>query len=95
MAERCSRWVDSMREEHGVGLSMLAAEGERSSTVTCVALPEGVEGPPVVAGMKERGFVIGGGYGKLKGTTFRIGHMGDHTLEELEALLEALEDVLT
>jgi len=95
MAERCSRWVDAMREEHGVGLSMLAAEGERSPTVTCVALPEGVEGPSVVAGMKERGFVIGGGYGKLKGTTFRIGHMGDHTLEELEALLEALEEVFT
>ncbi len=95
MAERCAQWVDAMRDEHGIGLSILAAEGERSPTVTCVVLPEGLEGPAVVAGMKERGFVIGGGYGKLKSTSFRIGHMGDHTLEELEAVLEALEEVLT
>ena len=95
MAERCGQWVDSMRDEHGVGLSVLAAEGERSSTVTCVVLPDGVEGPSVVSAMKERGLVIGGGYGKLKGTTFRIGHMGDHTLAELEVVLEALEEVLT
>lgn len=95
MAERCVEWVDVMREEHGVELSVLASEGERSPTVTCVALPEGVEGPSVVAGMMERRFVIGGGYGKLKSTTFRIGHMGDHTLEELEAVLQALEEVLT
>jgi aspartate aminotransferase-like enzyme len=95
MAERCWQWVDTMRDEHGVGLSILAAEGERSPTVTCVALPEGVEGLSVVSAMKECGFVIGGGYGKLKGTTLRIGHMGDHTLEELEAVLEAIEEVLT
>ena len=44
--------------------------------------------------MKERGFVIGGGYGKLKETTFRIGHMGDHTVAEEDAVLEALEGVL-
>ena len=95
MAECCEQWVATMRAEHGVGLSVLAPEGARSPTVTCVALPEDVEGPSVVAGMKERGFVIGGGYGKLKSTTFRIGHMGDHSLEELEAVLEALEEVLT
>ena len=95
MAERCAQWVNAMRDEHGVGLSILAAEGERSPTVTCIELPEGVEGPSLVSAMKERGFVIGGGYGKLKSTTFRIGHMGDHTLAELEAVLGALEEVLT
>ena len=95
MAERCHHWVESMRNERGVDLCVLAAEGERSPTVTCVVLPEGVEGPSVVSGMQERGFVIGGGYGKLKGTTFRIGHMGDHTMAELDVVLEALEEVLT
>ena len=95
MAERCHQWVDTMRNEHGVDLSILAAEGERSPTVTCVVLPGGVEGPSVVSGMRERGFVIGGGYGKLKGTTFRIGHMGDHTLAELEGVLGTLEEILT
>ena len=44
--------------------------------------------------MKERGFVIGAGYGRLKPRSVRIGHMGDHTVEELDRVLEALEEVL-
>jgi aspartate aminotransferase-like enzyme len=44
--------------------------------------------------MRERGWVIGGGYGKLKGSTIRIGHMGDHTVEELESLLAVLTEVV-
>ena len=44
--------------------------------------------------MKTRGYVIGGGYGKLKTETIRIGHMGDHTLAELHEVLDVLEDVL-
>ena len=95
MADRCAQWVDMMRERRGVGLSVLAPEGSRSPTVTCVKLPEGTMGPPVVSAMKERGFTIGGGYGKLKETTFRIGHMGDHTVAELDAVLDALSEVLS
>jgi aspartate aminotransferase-like enzyme len=45
--------------------------------------------------MKVRGFTISAGYGKLKDSTIRIGHMGDHTADELEAVLAALEEVLT
>ncbi|MDA0327475.1 MAG: hypothetical protein O2958_00480 [Gemmatimonadetes bacterium] len=35
----------------------------------------------------------GGGYGKLKDSTFRIGHMGDHTPDQVEGLLHVLTDV--
>ncbi len=95
MADRCAQWVDVMREQRGVALSVLAPEGFRSPTVTCVGLPEGITGPSVVSGMKERGFTIGGGYGKLKETAFRVGHMGDHTVAELDAVLDALGEVLS
>jgi aspartate aminotransferase-like enzyme len=95
MADRCGQWVDMMREQRGVTLSVLAPEGSRSPTVTCVALPEGTTGPSVVSAMKERGFTIGGGYGKLKEASFRVGHMGDHTVTELDAVLDALGEVLT
>ena len=44
-----------------------------------------------MAKVKERGFTIGGGYGKWKSTTFRIGHMGDVDLASLDALLSALD----
>ncbi len=94
MAERTAAWVDEMRESRGVALSVLAEEGHRSPTVTCIELPEGVTGPSVVDALAERGWVIGGGYGSLKHGTIRIGHMGDHTLDELEGLLSELGDVL-
>jgi aspartate aminotransferase-like enzyme len=44
--------------------------------------------------MKARGFTIASGYAKLKERTIRIGHMGDHTVQELEALLEELGQVI-
>lgn len=94
MACRCAEWADATREEAGVELSVLAPEGSRSPTVTCLLLPPGRTGPEVVQAMKERGFVIGAGYGRLKPRSVRIGHMGDHTVEELDRVLEALREAL-
>ncbi|MEZ4416997.1 MAG: alanine--glyoxylate aminotransferase family protein [Gemmatimonadota bacterium] len=93
MRDQTVAWVARLAAE-GIGVSVLAPEGYRSPTVTCVALPNGMEGPAVVTGMKQKGWVIGGGYGKLKATTIRIGHMGDHTPEALDRLLEDLSTVL-
>lgn len=94
MAETCWAWVERMRDERGIGLRVLADTGRRSPTVTAIVLPDGRSGPGVVEEMRERGFVIGTGYGKTKERAIRIGHMGDHTVEELEALLSALERTL-
>lgn len=93
MAERVWRWVEAMRER-GVGISILAPEGYRSPTVTCLRVPEGWTGPRVCAALAERGFTVASGYGKMKDELIRIGHMGDHTPEEVDALLSALEEVL-
>lgn len=93
MAERTWRWVDEMTDA-GVALAVLAPSGARSPTVTCIRLPEGHTGPDVAAAMKQRGWTIGAGYGKLRDATIRIGHMGDHTLEGLEMLLGELAAVL-
>lgn len=93
MQQRTFEWVDEMRVS-GVGVELLAAVGSRSPTVTTISMPDGEGSSALVAEMRERGWVIGGGYGKLKESTFRIGHMGDHTVEELEPLLAELADVL-
>ena len=45
------------------------------------------------AEMKSRGYTLGGGYGQWADTTFRIGHMGDIPIADLEAMLEALGEV--
>ena len=74
------------------GHSYPAPEGARSWTVSCVKPRPGVSAEALVARVKERGFTIGGGYGKWKASTFRIGHMGDVDLASLEALLAALDE---
>ena len=93
LAERTHAWVDARRAD-GAYLRVMAPEGYRSPTVTAVSLPEGMSGPRIVSAMKERGWVIGGGYGKLKETGIRIGHMGDHTVDELNELLTILAEVI-
>jgi len=90
MQQRTIDWVAETRDR-GIDIDVFAAEGHRSPTVTCVAFGESNR---VVADLKARGWVIGAGYGKIKDDTFRIGHMGDHTLDELEELLGALTEVV-
>ena len=38
------------------------------------------------------GQIVGGGYGKLKGKTFRISNMGDETDATIATLIAALDD---
>jgi aspartate aminotransferase-like enzyme len=94
MARRTWAWVDEMRHA-GLGISVLSPEGARSPTVTCVSLPATHNGGAVNTAMKARGFTISAGYGSLKDTSIRIGHMGDHTVAELDVLLDTLREVLT
>jgi aspartate aminotransferase-like enzyme len=93
MAERTWSWVEEMRAG-GTPLSILAPEGYRSPTVSCIRLPEGRTGPAVTDALKRRGFTIATGYGALKDSSIRIGHMGDHTVAELDELLAEVERVL-
>ncbi|HSC58995.1 MAG TPA: aminotransferase class V-fold PLP-dependent enzyme [Gemmatimonadales bacterium] len=93
MRERVSRWVGAAAAA-GVPVGILAAEGERSATVTAITLPAGVSASTVVAGLEQRGYVVGGGYGKLRDATVRIGHMGDHTVTGLERCLAELGGIL-
>lgn len=86
-------WVASMNEG-GVDVGVFASEGHRSPTVTCISMPEGEGAPALVDAVAEAGWVIGGGYGKLSDSTVRIGHMGDHTVEELEELLDVMTSAL-
>jgi predicted phosphoserine aminotransferase len=94
MAERTWAWVDELKERTGEPFRVLSPAGYRSPTVTAVTLPEGRDGGDVVAALRERGYTIANGYGKLKGRTIRIGHMGDHTMPELEVLLEQINEVM-
>ena len=77
------------------GFEFFAPEGYRSVTLTCVANNRGIDVAKLVKDLRERHrFAIDGGYGKLKGKTFRLSNMGDETEETIGELLAALDDCL-
>jgi aspartate aminotransferase-like enzyme len=73
---------------------LFAEEGYRSPTVTAVTNTRGIDVDALNAFLTERGMTISNGYGKLKGKTFRIAHMGDVTRDEMQALLDAIDEFL-
>lgn len=91
MAETCAAWV-GRAEAAALGVSMLAGPAHRSPSVTCIRTE--ARSIAVLQRMREQGYELGGGQAELAQTTFRIGHMGDHTVAGLEAMLEVLERVL-
>lgn len=94
MAAETHRWVARLRDRTGHPFCIYAPDGARSTTVTAIALPPTLTGEAIVQAVGQRGFVIGGGYGRLKGSTIRIGHMGDHTVEGLRGVLHATEEAI-
>lgn len=77
------------------GFEHFAPAGFRSKTLTCVRNNRDIDVAAFLQRLKERHhIVIDGGYGKIKGKTFRISNMGDETEESIHALLAALDDAL-
>ena len=77
------------------GFEFFAAEGYRSITLTCVKNNLGIDVAELAKRMRARHhLVIDGGYGKLKGETFRLSNMGDETEETVSHLLSCLDDCL-
>lgn len=74
-------------------LAMLPAPAHCSPTISCIKAGR-IDVTKLIEALKARGHQIGDGYGDLKGKTFRIGHMGDHTEESLAELLAAADDVV-
>ena len=77
------------------GFELFAPEGRRSSALTCFKTPEGFDLSGFIKRLKnEHGFLINGGYGKIKGLTFRISNMGNETVETMQELIDAMDKVL-
>lgn len=91
--EQTNALVHAWVKRHG--FDFFAPEGYRSKSLTCVANNRSVDVAALVSNLKSRhGFIIDGGYGKLKGKTFRLSNMGDETLASVGELLAALDDCL-
>lgn len=79
---------------HSRGLGLYAQEGFRSPTVTTVANTKGFDIDAMAKFMSGKGYSMDKGYGKIKGKTFRIAHMGDMSLSTLEDVLSGLDEFL-
>jgi aspartate aminotransferase-like enzyme len=78
------------------GFTLFPEAGAESRSLCCFnngAKPGGrvVDVPRLQQLVKEQGFLIDGGYGKIKGATFRISNMGDETRESMQQLYDALD----
>jgi aspartate aminotransferase-like enzyme len=81
------------------GFNLFPEKGFESVTLTCVsngARPGGrtVDVAKLQKLVKDRGFLIDGGYGKIKGTTFRVSNMGDETEATMTTLLTAMDEAM-
>jgi len=76
------------------GLDLFAPEGYRSQTVTTIDNKLEINVADLNAFLLERDMRIANGYGPLKDKTFRIGHMGEIQLSDLEVLFAAIEEFL-
>jgi len=78
------------------GFTLFPTPSYESVTLTCInngARSGGrvVDVPKLQKLVKDAGFLIDGGYGKIKGTTFRISNMGDETEATMGQLYQALD----
>jgi aspartate aminotransferase-like enzyme len=77
------------------GFEFFAPEGYRSKSLTCILNNREIDVAALIQKLRERhSCVIDGGYGKLKGKTFRISNMGDETDGTIDALMGWLDDCL-
>jgi len=90
MMEACAAWTRKA-ESLGLGVSLVARQQVASPTVTAIRV---TANGPVLDAMRAKGFELGGGQGELVKTSIRIGHMGDHTVGGMSAMLDVLEGVL-
>jgi len=81
------------------GFTLFPESGFESLTLTCInngAKPGSrvVDVPKLQKLVKDQGFLIDGGYGKIKGTTFRISNMGDETEATMNQLFAAMDNAM-
>lgn len=88
MANLVQDWVTSH------GFEVFAAPGVRSRTVTAVRNTLGLDIQELNIHLSHQEMRIANGYGQLKQATFRIAHMGDTHIADINSLLAVLEEFI-
>lgn len=65
-----------------------------SDTVTSIINSRNIDLTDLSKRLYDKGYVFSNGYGLLKGNTFRIAHMADTTLDELNEYLDTIDSLI-
>lgn len=76
------------------GMKVVADEEVAAATMSCVKYPEGINDADFRDKCYEKGLVLAGGLADFAGDTFRIGHMGNTTKEQLRKAVVIIGEVL-
>jgi aspartate aminotransferase-like enzyme len=74
-----------------MGFELYADQAFASNTVTSALVPEALEWSAFNKALQARGLVLAGGQGKMKGRIFRIGHLGDVSVDDIVSALDVIE----
>lgn len=88
MAKRTQTWAIAH------GMEPLAAEPYRSKTVSTINNTRPIDIPGLNKFLQTKGMRIANGYGDLKDKTFRIAHMGEITMSDVDTLLGYMEEFM-
>lgn len=91
---RHRKMADLVTDWAKTNFDLFGDEDYLSPTVTCIKNSKNKDIGWLIESMKEKGYTLANGYGKLKGDTFRIAHMGDVMPDDITALLSTLDEVL-
>lgn len=90
---RTNAMIHAWADKHG--FENFAPEGRRSFALSCFITPDDFDQTTFIKNLKDKhNLLINGGYGKIKGTTFRISNMGNETEETIAGLISAMDSVL-
>lgn len=76
------------------GMKALADESVAAATLSCIRYPEGIDDAAFRAALAEKGLIVAGALAHLAGKAFRIGHMGNTTVEMLEKAIVLIGETL-
>jgi aspartate aminotransferase-like enzyme len=88
MAEYVRQWATDR------GFGLFPDHKYCSLTLTCARNSRGIDLAGLKKKLAEKGFAFDDGYGKIKGETFRIAHMGDMTRDDLAELFAAITSIM-
>jgi len=78
----------------GNGQKLFSEQGCRSHTITCIENNRNWDINKIYLKLLEKGFRMDRGYGKLRGKAFRIPHMGNIYMEDLNEFLDEFEKAI-